>query len=188
MNKTWQEKGSCSGVGSVVPWSVRPAGEADVERLVALRRALFREMGYRDEALLDQMAEASGRYFAIALPAGEFRAWVADAGGEMLACGGVVIHSAPPTTRNLKGQEGYIMNMYTLPVWRHRGIGTAILQAILEHLRGRGIPLVSLHASRDGSRLYARHGFEPTNEMRLYLKKSVHDCEGVICGGETKQT
>jgi hypothetical protein len=29
--------------------------------------------------------------------------------------------------------------------------------------------MVSLHATEEGRRLYARHGFEPTNEMHLHL-------------------
>jgi len=43
--------------------------------------------------------------------------------------------------------------MYTRPEWRRRGIGTAILQTILDHLRAQGIPLVSL----------ARHSGRPSN-------------------------
>lgn len=169
------EARNSSGAGPAARWPVRPASEADIETLVALRRALFQDMGCRDEALLDRMAQASARYFAIALPTGEFRAWVSEAGEEVVACGGLVIHSVPPTTQNLGGQEGYIMNMYTRPAWRHRGIGIAILRAILDHLRAQGISLVSLHATRDGRQLYARHGFESTSEMRLHLKKPVHN-------------
>ena len=150
-------------------WQVRPAGKADIEALVALRRALFHDIGYRDEAVLERVAQVSAAYFATALPQGEFRAWVAEVEGQIVASGGLVIHCAPPTARNLRGREGYIMNMYTRPEWRRQGIATAILQAILEHLRAQEITLVSLHASPDGRGIYERHGFEPTNEMRLHL-------------------
>lgn len=61
------------------------------------------------------------------------------------------------------------MNMYTRPEWRCQGLGTAILQAILEHLRQEDIPLASLHATAQGRRLYEGQGFAPTNEMRLWL-------------------
>jgi ribosomal protein S18 acetylase RimI-like enzyme len=150
-------------------YTIRPATEADIPALVSLRRALFESMGYHDLALT-QVAQASSRYFATALPQGEFQAWVAEADGEIVASGGLVIHAIPPTAYNLAGQEGYIMNMYTQPEWRRQGIGAAILQAILDYLQAQDIPLVSLHATPDGRRLYARCGFEPTNEMRLHFE------------------
>ena len=127
-------------------------------------------MGYHDPALLDQVAQVNSRYFATALPGGEFRAWLAEADGEIVASGGLVIHAIPPTAYNLAGREGYIMNMYTQPEWRRQGIGAAILRAILDYLQAQDVPLVSLHATPDGHRLYARYGFEPTNEMRLCLE------------------
>ena len=152
-------------------WQVRPAEQADIEALVALRRALFHDIGYQDEAVLERVAQVSAAYFATALPQGEFRAWVAEADGQVVAGGGLVIHCGPPTARNLRGREGYIMNMYTRPEWRRQGIATAILRAILEHLQAQDITLVSLHASPDGQGIYERHGFEPTNEMRLHLER-----------------
>jgi GNAT superfamily N-acetyltransferase len=150
-------------------YTIRPATKADIPALVSLRRALFESMGYQDPALA-QVAQANCRYFATALPQGEFQAWVAEADGEIVASGGLVIHAIPPTAYNLAGREGYIMNMYTRPEWRRQGIGLAILKAILDYLRAQGIPLVSLHATPDGRQLYARCGFEPTNEMRLHFE------------------
>jgi GNAT superfamily N-acetyltransferase len=160
------------GAGPTCGWQVRPARETDIEALVVLRRAMFESIGCHDLVSLDRMAEASARYFAASLPRGEFRAWVAEADGEIVASGGLVIHTIPPTTYNLAGREGYIMNMYTRPAWRRQGIGTAILQVILEYLRAQGIPMVSLHAAPEGQPLYERAGFEPSNEVRLRLEPS----------------
>jgi len=151
-------------------WRIRSAGVEDREALVTLRRALFQEMGYGDEDLLDRVADASDRYLATAMPRGEFRAWVAEAGGEVVASGGLVFHAGPPTATNLDGVEGYIMNVYTRPGWRRRGIATAILQAILHDLRGQGIPLASLHTTPSGQAIYERAGFQPSPEMRLLLE------------------
>ena len=126
--------------------------------------------GRRHARLLDGVAQASARYFAAAIPTGEFRAWVAEAGGRVLASGGLVIHAIPPTPQALAGREGYIMNLYTLPEWRRRGIARAIMQAILEHLRAEGVSLASLHATEMGRPLYVELGFRPTNELRLVLE------------------
>jgi ribosomal protein S18 acetylase RimI-like enzyme len=132
---------------------------------------MFAAMGHQDGAALDRMAEASTRYMERALPAGEFRAWVVEAGPEwqVIACGGLVIRSAPPSVRNLAGREGYIMNLVTLPAWQRQGIATAVLRTMLDALRAEGVPMASLHASRAGRALYEREGFQASNEMRLAL-------------------
>jgi len=44
------------------------------------------------------------------------------------------------------------------------------METIVEWCRGEGFGYVSLHASKDGRLLYETMGFQPTNEMRLYLK------------------
>jgi len=152
-------------------WRIRPAGVPDIVALVALRRFMFEAMGHQDQAALDRMAEASTRYMEQALPAGDFRAWVAEAGpeGPVIAGGGLVIHCMPPTMRNLAGRAGYIMNLVTLPAWQRRGIATAILRTILDALRAEGVPAASLHASAAGRPLYEREGFEASKEMRLML-------------------
>jgi GNAT superfamily N-acetyltransferase len=153
-------------------YQVRPAGMADIPALVAYRRAMFEGMGYCDDAAQSAMEAASAAYLAEALPAGQFHGWMAEAGGEPIACGGLVVHIVPPSPLNLAGREGYIMNLYTRPEWRGRGVATAILRAILDWLRVEGVPLATLRASEAGRPLYEREGFEPSNEMRLRLSRS----------------
>ena len=155
--------------GDASSWRIRPATASDIPALVALRRAMFEDMGHRDAAALDAMACASTSYFLRTLPAGEFLAWLAEADGEVIASGGCTIHSSPPGVANLAGREGYIMSMYTRPEWRGRGIATAILQAILDHLRVHGICMATLRASPAGRPIYEHLGFAASPEMRLTL-------------------
>ncbi len=150
-------------------FEVRPAGVADIPALVAMRRAMFVSIGHTEEAVLAAMVEASAAYFHQALPAGEFRGWVAEAGGQIVGCGGLVVHRIPPTTYNLDGRVGYIMNMYTLPEWRRRGVARAIMAAMLSWLQAQGVSVATLHATPQGRPLYEQFGFAPTNEMRVLL-------------------
>ncbi len=150
-------------------FEVRPAGVADIPALVAMRRAMFVSMGNTEEAVLAAMVEASAAYFHQALPAGEFRGWVAEAGGQIVGCGGLVVHRIPPTTYNLDGRVGYIMNMYTLSEWRRRGVARAVMAATLSWLQAQGVSAAALHATPQGRPLYEQFGFAPTNEMRVLL-------------------
>ena len=150
-------------------YHVRLATAHDIPVLVAYRRSMFESMGVGNAGALTTMCEAMSRYLAQAIPAGVYRGWVAEAGGEVIASGGLVIHELPPGPRNMDGREGYIMNIYTLPAWRQRGVATAIVTAILDYLRDIGVPVATLHATIAGRRVYKKFGFKATNEMRLIM-------------------
>jgi len=57
-----------------------------------------------------------------------------------------------------------IGRMAVLPEWRGRGVGEALLLALLEQARAQGLPEVSLHAQVDAIGFYEKFGFEPYGE------------------------
>lgn len=62
------------------------------------------------------------------------------------------------------GALGFVGNMIVTEDWRRRGIGAAILEAILEFLVDeRGCRRLELFATPSGRPLYARYGFELTD-------------------------
>ena len=148
---------------------IRLAGVGDVEGLVALRLAFLAEVAGADAADAE-LARTLREYFAETLPSGEFLAFVAFAGGRMVACSGMVIHRTPPRPRNRSGREGYIMNMYTLPDYRGRGLATALLARLTALAAEKGCPRVSLHALPAGRSMYLKAGFAPDEaQLRLDL-------------------
>lgn len=60
--------------------------------------------------------------------------------------------------------EGKIGRMAVLPEWRGRGVGAALLDALVEAARSRGWPEVRLHAQTHALGFYADHGFEAYGE------------------------
>ncbi|MFN8511673.1 MAG: GNAT family N-acetyltransferase [Chloroflexia bacterium] len=150
---------------------VRRAKVGDVEALVRLRVALLREMGAVDEAGSEPLAGAIRRYLMDELPDERFLAWVGvDDAGTVVACGGLVFLQKPPSPGNHSGREAYIMNMYTVPEWRGRGLASRMFATIVGHAREAGAELVRLHATEDGRAIYERGGFRLVgNEMVLRL-------------------
>lgn len=143
-------------------WRIRKVGDDELEDLVRLRRELVREMG--DLAgHVDEQAwrDATWRYLVSAVPAGRFHAWLAYAdSGEAVASSGLVPFERPPGLHNLGGWEGYVLNMYTVPAWRRRGVSRALLDALTRHARTLGLGRLWLHASPDGRPLYEQMGFK----------------------------
>src|SRR5918992_2495763 len=90
---------------------------------------------------------------AVLRPSDEVRCFtVTDRGGRVVGVGSGVSY----------GALGFVGNMIVAEEHRRRGIGSAILTAILEFLHGRGCTRIELFATSEGRPLYARHGFELT--------------------------
>lgn len=147
----------------------RMATMDDLESLVDLRAAFLAEPVGADPSY-PPLLEALRLYFASALPTGEFMGYLAIAEGQVVATSGMVIHRHPPRPSNLTGYEAYVMNMYTLPAWRGRGIATALLGNLIALAGKKGCQRLSLHATSVGRPIYTKAGFVPAEgEMRVDL-------------------
>ena len=151
-------------------YQIREAGIADLPHLVYHRRAMFEEMGLGDDASLAQVDEVSKEYFAEALQNGTYKGWLVETAGQtVIAGGGIVLARWPGYPGEALAQRAWILNMYTEPAARGRGVAKRLLQVMIEWCRERGFSTVSLHASNAGRPIYESIGFQPTNEMRLKL-------------------
>jgi GNAT superfamily N-acetyltransferase len=56
-----------------------------------------------------------------------------------------------------------VLNVYTHPDYRRRGLARRLMLAVEAWCREHGIPVLTLHASPDGQHLYESLGFGPTN-------------------------
>ena len=66
-----------------------------------------------------------------------------------------------------EGRHGTIVNVFTEPEWRRRGVAALLLQRIIAWSREERLDRLVLHASSAGRALYEKMGFVATNEMRL---------------------
>jgi GNAT superfamily N-acetyltransferase len=148
---------------------VRRASTDDINTLVAHRRAMFLDMGYRDEAALDSMAAKCHTWLLTRMKRGEYLAWLAIAPDRSIAAGtGLWLMDWPPHMIGA-GPRGNILNVYTAGEFRRRGLASELTKAAIQWCRTNGVDIVVLHASPEGRRLYESMGFVGTNEMRVQL-------------------
>lgn len=144
-------------------WRVRRASVEDLDAVVRLRLALFMDLeqeGTRQGG--EALVEATRRYLREALPAGTFAAWLGETEtGEAVACAGLASFERPPAPGAIDAREGYVLNMYTAPEWRRKGLARAMMEAVLAHARQSKLNKLWLHASDDGRPLYESLGFRP---------------------------
>ena len=66
-----------------------------------------------------------------------------------------------------EGQQGTIVNVFTEPQWRRRGIAGLLIQEIIVWSKNQQLDRLILHASDEGRSIYEKVGFIASNEMRL---------------------
>lgn len=152
-------------------FSIRSGTLDDAETVVAHRRAMFHEMGYRDEDAMDRMCDAFRPWLARKLRDNEYLAWFAvDSGGAIASGLGLWLMDWPPHMIGPGAPRGNILNVYTRPESRRLGLARRLMDAALAWCWLNGVRAVILHSSDDGRPLYESLGFKPTNEMRILLE------------------
>ncbi|MGY0005042.1 GNAT family N-acetyltransferase [Micromonospora sp. I033] len=132
---------------------IRRARPDDAPGVVALRSIVH--------PYLLRGVESTRRMIAEPPPAEDWAAWVAEADGQVV---GWV--SAYRNSHTSAANVGEISTLHVHPEHRLRGIGTALLDAALGHLRLIGAQRL-LTWSQPGSLPFAgRHGFTPSRELR----------------------
>jgi GNAT superfamily N-acetyltransferase len=66
-----------------------------------------------------------------------------------------------------EGRQGTIVNVFTEPQWRRRGIAGLQIQEIIAWSKNEQLDRLVLHASDEGRSIYERLGFVASNEMRF---------------------
>ena len=118
-------------------YHLRIADAADLPRIVELREAVG--WGVNEWAL------------RVVLDPPDARCLVVESGDGLVGVGSGISY----------GALGFVGNMIVDDGHRRRGVGSAILQAVLDFLEERGASRQELYATPAGRPLYARYGFEP---------------------------
>jgi ribosomal protein S18 acetylase RimI-like enzyme len=151
-------------------FAIRPATVEEADIIAGHRRAMFSDMGYRDEQALLAMAVAFRQWLLRTMAAGEYLAWFAVAADGSVAAGlGLWLMDWPPHMVEGGSQRGNILNVYTERAYRRRGLARCLMEMVLDWCRQQDVPIVILHASEEGRALYESLGFKATNEMRMDL-------------------
>ncbi len=150
----------------------RKATLEDIDILVNLRVNFLKEVEKpSNEALSIVLRESIHQFFRKKMHNNEFVSWIATNEGKIIATSGVSFLDVPPSYANASGKEAYIMNLYTLPQFRKRGIGTKLLDKIISEVRKSLVKKIRLHSTEIGKPIYIKKGFDDSNnEMVMYLE------------------
>jgi GNAT superfamily N-acetyltransferase len=149
---------------------VRPGTLEDIPAITRHRVGMMLEMGL---ATPDQCAVYDPEFRVFVqrqILAGNFRSFLAETeAGRVLSGGAVYIVPWPGNPTDRLQKRVFIINVFTEPEFRRRGIARAVVGAMVDWCRAQGFHSVRLMASDGGRPVYQSMGFFPTSEMKLEL-------------------
>lgn len=162
--------------GSDALFSVRRARVEDAPVIAWHRARMFQDMGEVSQATFDGLLKEARNWTERALASGEYIGWFGvpkDSPGVIAGGAGVQLRQVPPHPCRpprdgafAKGEHAIVLNVFTEPEWRRRGLALLLMQEIVRWARTEQLDQLVLHASSEARRLYDRMGFVATNEMR----------------------
>ena len=145
------------------------ASLADLQELMRWRMTVLREVFHVPSGdPMTALEQENRAYYQTTLPVEEHIACFARIGAENVGCGGVCFYREMPSPDNPEGKCAYLMNIYTRPDERGRGVGRKIVAWLVRQAEERGITKIYLETSGSGRKLYQEMGFI---DMEGYMKR-----------------
>ena len=148
-------------------FEIRLALAEDAELIAQQRRQMFLDAGQPDDGRMAAMFKSFVPWVRAKLGEGKYIGWVASEDGSTIGGAGLWLMEFPPHFLQVEPVRGYLLNFYTAPEFRGRGLAKVLLKETIDEARRRGCEVVTLHASKFGRPIYEQNGFKQTNEMML---------------------
>jgi GNAT superfamily N-acetyltransferase len=159
--------------------TIRPATMRDAAVIAHHRLAMFTEMGQvPTHELAAELLSASALALESLLQEHTYVGFLALGPDECIIAGaGLHIRPQLPRiagagTSITTGPIPLLVNVYTEPPWRRRGVARALVLAIMRWTAEQGFDHLVLHASDAGRPLYLSLGFAATREMRWFPRSA----------------
>jgi ribosomal protein S18 acetylase RimI-like enzyme len=147
-------------------YTTRVATPGDAPVLAEMRRQMFLAMGKPANERMERVIEAFKPWVADAIRRGRYIGWLVETPEhEPISNAGLMLLDWPPSTRDLGLIRGYVLNVWTHPEHRRKGIARRLMEIVMAEAQKRSIRVLALHASDEGKELYERLGFRASREM-----------------------
>lgn len=154
----------------------------DKESLTKLRLAFLEtDFGTLNEGDVVKMQQTLPAYFEQHLGK-DLLIYVAEDEKRIVATAFLVMIEKPSNPHFITGRIGEILNVYTEPEYRRRGIAKQLLERMIDDAKKEKLSYLELSATKDGYPLYKKLGFMEQQaeyvEMKYYIKE---DIDGMTC-------
>lgn len=148
---------------------VRAAAISDIDSLIELRIRLLNETNKNIESYdWYKYSQALKDFLYNGLLNGKAVAFLAEEEGKVVAMSLMCFYTIVPLLYNISGRMALLTDMYTVPEYRNKGMGTVLLNKIMERAKGAGCTKVILNATDSGRKLYEKFGFKDVSGEMQY--------------------
>ena len=154
------------------------AGIEDIDVLTATRIMVLKAANQLDDAAdMQKVEQEAYAYYARALKDGSHVAYLVYDDSRIVGSGGVSFFQVMPTYHIPTGKKAYIMNMYTHPDYRRRGIAWHTLDLLVNEAKKQGVSAIFLEATDMGRPLYEKYGFDDLKSEMVFREETISCCE-----------
>lgn len=155
-------------------FQIRRATAQDADIIAWHRARMFQDMGDVSGDAFEILRAKARTRLEQWIGRGDYIGWLAtptDKPEAVVAGAGVQLQPILPRPVDVstigEGRQGTIVNVFTEPQWRRRGIAGLLIREIIIWSRNEHLDRLILHASDEGLAIYKRLGFVASNEMRF---------------------
>ena len=150
------------------------ANKNDIDELIRLRLAFIAEDSGALSNRQEQCIEEQLRDYFNRKLGKELIALVARDEECIVAVAYLLLMEMPANARLQNGLYGEVLNVYTLPQYRGKGLCTTLMQHLIEYGKKCGLGCIDLCATENGYPIYAKLGFKEKvqnyKDMRLVFQ------------------
>jgi GNAT superfamily N-acetyltransferase len=163
-------------VQQLVTFQIRRATAQDADVIAWHRARMFQDMGDVSGDAFEILRTNAQARLEQWIHNGNYMGWLASPADEpelIVAGAGVQLQPILPRPVDVstigEGRQGTIVNVFTEPQWRRRGIAGLLIQEIIIWSKDEQLDRLILHASDEGRSIYEKLGFVASNEMRFVV-------------------
>ena len=123
-----------------------------------------------DEMEKDKIKMSLKNYFQRQIKHNEFIGIICEYNGKIVSVAYLVINEWPANRTFINGKVGTLLNVYTYAEYRKNGIGTNVINKIIEEAKSQNVSIINLLATEDGINVYKKIGFKETEDKSMRIR------------------
>jgi GNAT superfamily N-acetyltransferase len=149
---------------------IRKATLEDMSELIELRIECLRDMDGLSEEQEERVRGKLEPYFAEHLDRDLIVVVAETLKNKLISTAFLVLSEWPSNPSFITGKVGILLNVYTYPEHRGKGVATQVVSYLIEEARRIEVSMIELNATPDGKPLYDKLGFKIPHYTGMRLR------------------
>jgi len=150
---------------------LKKVGIEYLEILVDLRIEFIKDIHPEiDLQLLEKIQKASLTYFNDLLKNNSYIGFIGiNNNGEVICTAGLLIYYLPPLNNENYRKIGHVLNFYTKPAYRKKGVGLKLMNYLKNTAADEKINRLVLNSTKMGFPMYKKAGFIEPKDKAMFI-------------------